>query len=51
MPLQGVNVVLVGLQTGGVTNAAGEFKIARVPVGTFTLRAMIARLPSRSSRR
>ncbi|HET9940101.1 MAG TPA: TonB-dependent receptor [Candidatus Eisenbacteria bacterium] len=42
MPLQGVNVVLVGLQTGAVTNAAGEFKIARVPVGTFTLRAMIA---------
>ena len=42
LPLQGVNVVLMGLQTGGVSNAAGEFKIPRVPVGTFTLRAMIA---------
>jgi hypothetical protein len=42
MPLPGVNVVLLGLQTGGISNAAGEYKIMRVPVGTYTLRAMIA---------
>ena len=41
MPLPGVSVILVGAQTGGITNAAGEYKIVRVAVGTYTLRAMI----------
>ncbi|HSQ59675.1 MAG TPA: carboxypeptidase regulatory-like domain-containing protein [Acidobacteriota bacterium] len=42
VPLQGVSVIVVGAQTGGFSNAAGEFKILRVPVGTFTVRAIIA---------
>jgi outer membrane receptor for ferrienterochelin and colicin len=41
MPLQGVSVILVGAQTGGITNAAGEYKIPRVAVGSYTVRAMI----------
>lgn len=41
MPIPGVSVILVGAQTGGITNAAGEYKIVRVGVGAYTLRAMI----------
>jgi len=42
VPIQGVSVIVVGAQTGGFTNAQGEFKVLRVPVGTYTVRAIIA---------
>jgi iron complex outermembrane receptor protein len=42
VPLQGVSVIVLGAQTGGFTNAAGEFKVLRVPVGNYTVRAIIA---------
>jgi len=36
-PLAGVNVILQGTLIGTTTDAQGEFFLARVPVGTYTL--------------
>jgi outer membrane receptor protein involved in Fe transport len=38
-PLPGVNILLVGTKMGGVSDPQGDYYIANVPSGTYTLRA------------
>ena len=38
-PLEFINVMIVGLNTGGVTNAEGKFSIGQVPPGIYRLQA------------
>ncbi|WP_347158984.1 TonB-dependent receptor [Pontibacter chitinilyticus] len=38
-PLVGVSVVLAGAQLGALSDAQGDFRIERVPVGSFTVQA------------
>jgi len=38
-PLVGTNVVIVGTTRGGATDVVGEYFIANVPVGTYSLKA------------
>jgi outer membrane receptor for ferrienterochelin and colicin len=40
-PLAGVSVMVLGLQTGAITNASGEFTIGHLPVKSYTVRAVI----------
>lgn len=37
-PVAGASVVIVGTERGAATNDAGEFKIAGIPVGTYSVR-------------
>jgi TonB-dependent receptor len=39
-PLPGANLVLVGTNRGGVTNVEGQYRIQRVPPGSYTLKVM-----------
>jgi len=39
VPLQFANVILLGVQLGGPTNAQGVFTVIKVPVGAYTVRA------------
>jgi outer membrane receptor for ferrienterochelin and colicin len=41
VPLQNASVILLGKQMGGPTNAEGKFTLAKVPVGAYTVRAMM----------
>lgn len=38
-PLEFINVIIVGLNKGGVTNAEGKFSIGQVPPGIYRLQA------------
>ena len=38
-PLEFINVMIVGLNKGGVTNAEGKFSIGQVPPGIYRLQA------------
>ncbi|MBN1541677.1 TonB-dependent receptor [candidate division KSB1 bacterium] len=40
-PLVGANVVVLGTQLGGATNIDGKFRIQRVPVGIYAVRALV----------
>lgn len=40
-PLPGVNIVVVGTQRGGATNADGNYAITNVPVGTHEVQASL----------
>ncbi|MBI3586291.1 MAG: TonB-dependent receptor [Ignavibacteriales bacterium] len=40
-PLAGANVIIKGTFLGAVTNTHGEFKIYKVPVGTYTIEASL----------
>ena len=42
VPLQNASVILFGKGLGGPTNADGKFVLAKVPVGVYTVRAMMA---------
>jgi len=48
MPIQGVSVILLGANTGAITNAAGEYKIPRIAVGTYTMQTRIASYETKS---
>ena len=39
LPLEFINVMIVGLNKGGVTNAEGKFSIGQVPPGIYRLQA------------
>ncbi|HYJ33379.1 MAG TPA: TonB-dependent receptor [Candidatus Binatia bacterium] len=39
-PMSGVSVIILGKQMGAFTNAEGKYSIVRVPVGSYTIRAM-----------
>src|SRR6185503_9652671 len=41
VPLQNASVILLGKGMGGPTNAEGKFTLAKVPVGAYTVRAMM----------
>ncbi|MGE5177267.1 MAG: TonB-dependent receptor, partial [Hyphomicrobiales bacterium] len=41
-PLPNASVILLGKQLGGGTNAEGKYTIIKVPVGMYTLRALMA---------
>ncbi len=38
VPLQHANIMILGAQTGGPTNAMGVFNVIKVPVGVYTVR-------------
>jgi outer membrane receptor for ferrienterochelin and colicin len=41
VPLQNASVILLGKGMGGPTNAEGKFTLGKVPVGTYTVQAMM----------
>ena len=41
VPLQNASVILLGKGMGGPTNADGKFTLTKVPVGAYTVRAMM----------
>jgi len=41
VPLSNASVILLGKQMGAPTNADGKFTLVKVPVGTYTIRAMM----------
>lgn len=46
-PLVGANVVIIGTQLGAATSSKGEFRIAKVPVGRYTIKIMYIGYKSR----